>query len=54
VDEIQRNLFDELDAPVMRVTGADVPMPYNKHLEKAAKVSPERIAAAAKKVLYLE
>jgi pyruvate dehydrogenase E1 component beta subunit len=54
VDEIQRNLFDELDAPVMRVTGADVPMPYNKHLEKAAKVSPERIAAAAKRVLYLD
>jgi pyruvate dehydrogenase E1 component beta subunit len=54
VDEIQRHLFDELDAPVLRVTGADVPMPYNKHLEKAAKVSPEKIAAAAKKVLYLE
>jgi pyruvate dehydrogenase E1 component beta subunit len=54
VDEIQRNLFDELDAPVLRVTGADVPMPYNKHLEKAAKVSPERIVAAAKRVLYLE
>jgi pyruvate dehydrogenase E1 component beta subunit len=54
VDEIQRNLFDELDAPVLRVTGADVPMPYNKHLEKAAKVSPERIVAAAKRVMYLE
>ena len=54
VDEIQRGIFDELDAPVWRVTGADVPMPYNKHLEKAAKVSPEKIAAAAKKVLYIE
>ncbi|MFN8651455.1 MAG: hypothetical protein U0133_06115 [Gemmatimonadales bacterium] len=29
-----RGIFDELDAPVLRVTGADVPMPYNKHLEK--------------------
>ena len=37
VDLIQREIFDELDAPVLRVTGADVPMPYNKHLEKAAK-----------------
>jgi pyruvate dehydrogenase E1 component beta subunit len=54
VDEIQKQIFDELDAPVLRVTGADVPMPYNKVLEKAAKVSPEKIAGAAKKVLYLE
>ncbi len=54
VDEIQKTLFDELDAPVLRVTGADVPMPYNKHLEKAAKVNPDKIVAAAKQVLYLE
>ncbi len=54
VDDIQRSIFDELDAPVLRVTGADVPMPYNKHLEKAAKVSPEKIVSAAKQVLYLE
>jgi len=53
VDEIQREVFDELDAPVLRVTGADVPMPYNRHLEKAAKVSPEKIVAAAKRVLYV-
>jgi pyruvate dehydrogenase E1 component subunit beta len=54
VDEIQKGIFDELDAPVLRVTGADVPMPYNKYLEKAAKASPEKIVSAAKKVLYLE
>ncbi len=54
VDEIQKGMFDELDAPVLRVTGADVPMPYNKHLEKAAKVSPEKVVAAVKKVMYLE
>jgi pyruvate dehydrogenase E1 component beta subunit len=54
VDNIQRNIFDELDAPVMRVTAADVPMPYNKRLEKAAKVDPTKIIAAAKRVLYLE
>lgn len=54
VDEIQQNIFDELDAPILRVTAADVPMPYNKHLERAAKVSPEKIVAAVKKVMYVE
>ena len=54
VDEIQRELFDELDAPVLRVTGADVPMPYNKYLERAAKADPPKVVAAVKKVLYLE
>ena len=54
VDIIQRDAFDDLDAPVQRVTQADVPMPYNKHLERAAKASPEKVAAAARRVLYLE
>ena len=54
VDNIQREIFDELDAPIMRVTGADVPMPYNKRLEKAAKVDPAKIVSAAKSVLYRE
>ena len=54
VDEIQRNIFDALDAPVVRVTGADIPMPYNKQLEKAAKVDPTKLVAAAKQVLYIE
>ncbi len=53
VDEIQRQAFDELDAPVLRVTGADVPMPYNKLLERAAKADPAKVVAAAKRVLYL-
>ena len=52
VDLIQREAFDALDAPVLRVTGADVPMPYNRQLEKAAKVDAAKIVAAAKKVLY--
>ncbi|MFN0178873.1 MAG: pyruvate dehydrogenase complex E1 component subunit beta [Gemmatimonadales bacterium] len=52
VDVIQRDGFDSLDAPILRVTGADVPMPYNKHLERAAKVDATKIHAAAKKVLY--
>ena len=54
VDTIQREVFDELDAPVLRVTQADVPMPYNKHLEKAAKADVPKTVAAARKVLYLE
>src|SRR5437763_1961565 len=42
------------DAPVLRVTQADVPMPYNKQLERLAKPSPERVVAAARRVLYLD
>jgi len=53
VDVIQRDAFDHLDAPILRVTGADVPMPYNKQLEKAAKADPARAVAAVKRVLYL-
>src|SRR6185436_8965950 len=37
VDYIQRDCFDHLDAPVLRVHQADVPMPYAKAIEKAAK-----------------
>jgi pyruvate dehydrogenase E1 component beta subunit len=53
VDVVQREAFDSLDAPILRVTGADVPMPYNKHLEKAAKVDVTKAIAAVKQVLYL-
>ena len=52
VDLIQRDAFDELDAPILRVTGADVPMPYNKHLEKAAKVDAGKVVEAVGRVLY--
>jgi len=54
VDLIHREIFDTLDAPVLRVTQADVPMPYNKHLERLAKPSPERVVAAARQTLYLD
>jgi len=53
-DVIQREAFDELDAPVLRVTQADTPMPYNKQLERAAKPSAEKVVAAARRVLYLD
>jgi pyruvate dehydrogenase E1 component beta subunit len=54
VDIIQREAFDQLDAPVLRVTQADVPMPYNKQLERLAKPSAEKVVAAARRVLYLD
>jgi pyruvate dehydrogenase E1 component beta subunit len=54
VDEIQRHAFDDLDAPVERVTGADVPMPYNKLLERAAKPSVDAVIGAARRAAYLD
>jgi len=42
--------FYELDAPVARVCGVEVPMPYPKHLEDAALPGPERIVAAVKRL----
>jgi pyruvate dehydrogenase E1 component beta subunit len=54
VDFIQRECFDDLDAPVVRVHQADVPMPYAKSLEKAAKPDLAKTIAAVKQVMYLE
>jgi pyruvate dehydrogenase E1 component beta subunit len=44
--------FDDLDAPVARVTNIDVPLPYAANLEKAALVKAEDVVSAAKKVCY--
>jgi pyruvate dehydrogenase E1 component beta subunit len=44
--------FDHLDAPVVRVYGADVPMPYAANLEKLALPQVEHIVEAAQKVSY--
>ena len=44
--------FDDLDAPVLRVTNEDVPLPYAANLEKAALIDAARVVAAAKKVCY--
>ncbi len=54
VDFIQRECFDDLDAPVLRVHQADTPMPYAKNLEKAAKPDAAKLTAALRTVLYLE
>ena len=53
-DFIQRECFDDLDAPVLRVHQADVPMPYAKNLEKAAKPDAAKAVAAVRKVMYLD
>jgi pyruvate dehydrogenase E1 component beta subunit len=52
VSIIQDEAFDELDAPVVRVTQADVPMPYAKNLEQLAKPDIERVVTACNRVLY--
>ena len=44
---IQEQAFDYLDAPIQRVTGADVPMPYSKPLEQAAFPHEEHVVHAA-------
>jgi len=52
--EIMERAFDYLDAPVKRVSGVDVPMPYAKNLEDAAIPKVEDIVAAVKEVSYME
>ena len=54
VDYIQRECFDNLDAPVVRVHQEDVPMPYARSLEKAAKPDLPKTIAAVRKVMYLD
>jgi pyruvate dehydrogenase E1 component beta subunit len=49
---IQEEAFDELDAPILRVTQADVPMPYAKGLERSAKPSVELVVEKVNRVLY--
>ena len=44
--------FDHLDAPPLKITGADVPMPYAANLEKLALPSVDQVIAAAKSVCY--
>ena len=49
---IQEKAFGYLDAPILRVTAQDVPMPYARNLEKAVLPSREKVIAAVEKVLY--
>jgi pyruvate dehydrogenase E1 component beta subunit len=50
---IQKDAFDELDAPVVRVNGADVPMSYSMPLVAAYLPSVDKVVRAAKEVMYL-
>ena len=52
VDTIQQQAFDYLDAPVLRVTGEDVPMPYAKNLEHLCLPDQGKVMDAVKRVLY--
>ena len=52
VDTIQHHAFDYLDAPILRVTGADVPMPYAKNLEHLCLPHQARVIEAVHRVLY--
>jgi pyruvate dehydrogenase E1 component beta subunit len=52
VSMIQEEAFDHLDAPILRVTQADIPMPYAKNLENLAKPSADHVVEACNKVLY--
>ncbi|MBW3535572.1 MAG: pyruvate dehydrogenase complex E1 component subunit beta [Gemmatimonadetes bacterium] len=54
VDDIQREAFDWLDAPVARVTGVDVPMPYARNLEKMVFPNAEHVVRAVRRVCYLD
>lgn len=52
VDTIQHQAFDYLDAPILRVTGADVPMPYAKPLEHLHAPDKARVIDAVHRVTY--
>jgi pyruvate dehydrogenase E1 component beta subunit len=52
--KVQKDAFDFLDAPVLRVMGGDVPLPYAPTLIEAYLPNPKRVIEAVKKVMYLE
>ena len=49
---IMENAFDDLDAPIERVCGEDVPMPYARNLELLATPHEEQVSNAVKRALY--
>jgi pyruvate dehydrogenase E1 component beta subunit len=51
---IQEGAFDYLDAPVQRVSGAEVPAPYARNLELEAFPSEKQVTNAARRALYIE
>jgi pyruvate dehydrogenase E1 component beta subunit len=51
---INERLFDELDAPVLRLSSQDIPTPYNGGLERLTIVQPEQIVEAVQKMIALK
>ena len=51
VSQVQEEAFEYLDAPVGRVAGAEVPIPYSFPLEQMAIPNSETVAAAARKLV---
>ncbi|WP_298040157.1 alpha-ketoacid dehydrogenase subunit beta [uncultured Desulfuromonas sp.] len=51
VARVVEEAFDDLDAPMLRVGGADVPMPYAKHLEQAAIPDAAQVVARVREIL---
>jgi pyruvate dehydrogenase E1 component beta subunit len=54
VASINDRLFDELDAPVVRLSSQDIPTPYNGKLESLTIVQPKQIEAAVEKMVALK
>ncbi|MTA87153.1 MAG: alpha-ketoacid dehydrogenase subunit beta [Actinobacteria bacterium] len=52
--KVQREAFDYLDAPVLRVMGGDVPLPYAPTLIEAYLPNPARVIKAVKEVMYMQ
>ena len=50
---VQRDAFDYLDSPIIKVNSADVPMPYSQSLEKLYLPQVDDIVQAVKKVSYI-
>jgi len=50
-DRVQRLAFDALEAPILRVSTLDVPMPYSAKLEQACLPQPERVVAAVRRLM---
>ncbi len=50
---INERLFDELDAPVLRLSSQDIPTPYNGVLENLTIVQPQQIVEAVQKMMTL-
>ncbi len=50
-DRIQRLAFDSLDAPILRVTTLDAPMPYSAKLELACMPQPDRVVATVRRLM---